>query len=141
MAVPHGKVTHIEIDNAAGSLVDLSSYCDEVGYPSEVSTHETTTFKKNSVTRIVGLADGSLSMSGPYDPTIDAHMNNLKNAFRDGTITSATYKYGPEGNATGKRQYTGELVLKSYEVNSPVGEPPTFSAEFDFTGDQSSTTF
>ncbi len=49
MAFGHGKNTHFELGSAGSesTTVDLSSYLDEVGFPSEVETGETTTFGKN----------------------------------------------------------------------------------------------
>jgi hypothetical protein len=132
MAV-HGKNTHVEIDNAGGSLVDLSAYIDSEDLSRQADTAETTTFEKDSKTYIPGLKDGSFSLSGPWDATLDAHM--------DGILGKAgTFEISPAGDGSGAVKYSGEAICTDYSGSNPVGDKVTWSAEFQITGDVTRST-
>lgn len=126
----HGSDTDFRLDDSGGVLTDISSACDNVSFPRVRDSHETTTFKKDSKTYLSGLKGATISVSGKYDPTADAV---LEAAYDDGGEKS--FQYGPAGEATGAKKYTGECICTSYEVQSPVGDVATFSAEFQVTGD------
>lgn len=137
----HGKSAAFKIDNAAGTLTDISDVLDEIGFPREVETGETTTFGNQAKTYVVGLSDSTISLSGKFDATVDAHLTALIAALQDGTLDSASYEYGPEGTASGRTKYTGEVLVTSYEVSSPVGDVITFSVELQGTGPVTRGTF
>lgn len=141
MPFVHGKVSVFKLDNSAGSLQDLSAYCDSVDFPQTLETAEVTTFGDNAKEYIVGLADSTLSVSGSWDPTLDAHMSGVLAAMAAGTQTTATFEYGPEGSAATKVKYTGECIITSYSGASAVADKVTFSAEFQVTGAVTRTTF
>lgn len=143
MAFAHGKSTKFQLDSSAGSLVDLSTYCDNVTMPRSVETGETTTFSASGAakTYIIGLNDATISVSGKWDSALDSHMEALRAAQAAGTNLSATFEYGPAGGTAGLVKYTGESLLTSYEVDSPVGDVVTFSAELQVTGVITRTTF
>lgn len=141
MAFKHGKNTIIQLDNAAGSLANLSAYCDEVGFPRETEAAETTTFGSQDKTYIVGLSDATISLSGKFDPTMDAHAEQARAALASGSITSLSYEYSPTGSASGMPKYAGEALITSYEVSSPVGDVVTFSLELQSTGTVTRTTY
>lgn len=133
MAFRHGKGAAFKLDSSAGSLVDLSSYIDEVGFPQKVDTGVTTTFGKTAKTYIIGLTDGTISVKGKWDSTVDAHIVAVIAAQSAGTLASASFEYGPEGTASTRIKYTGESLVTSYEVSSPVGDVVTFSMELQVT--------
>lgn len=124
MAFRHGKNTSFKVDNSGGSLTDISAYLTEVGFPQTIETAETTTYGKSAKTYIVGLSDSTISISGNFDSTVDAHLAGIKG------VETVSFEYGPEGSAAGRVKYTGEAILTSYETSSPVGDVVTFSAEF-----------
>lgn len=137
----HGKNAYFQLDNAAGSLVDLSAYCDDIGFPQEVSADETTTFGSADKTYIVGLGDAKLSVSGKFDATLDAHMQGVIAALKAGTNASSSFVFGPEGSATGKVKYSGESIVTSYEVSEKVSDVVEFKAELQITGAVTRGTF
>lgn len=143
MAFVHGKNTAFKLDNAAGSLQDLSTFLDDVTFPKTIETGETTTYQVDgsAKTYIVGLTDATVSLSGKFDATVDAHFAALVAAQLAGTNTSATFEYGPAGGGSGAIKYTGEAVVTSYEVSTPVADVVTFSAELQVTGKVTRTTF
>lgn len=141
MAFRHGKNAAFKLDNSSGSIVDLSAYLDEVSMPRSIETGETTVFGNNAKTYITGLSDATISLSGKFDSTVDAHFANLIAALQNGTLASATFEYGKEGTTAGRVKYTGEALVTSYEVSSPVADVVTFSAELQVTGDITRTTW
>lgn len=131
MAFRHGKNAVFKVDNSGGTLTDISAYCDEVSLPRSIETAETTTFgvTGGSKTYVTGLNDATISVSGKFDSTVDAHLVGIL-----GQEASVSFEYGPEGSTSTRIKFTGEAILTSYEVGSPVGDVVTFSAEFQCTG-------
>lgn len=143
MAFVHGKNTYFQLDSSAGSLVNLSTYLTDVGFPKSIETAETTTFgvSGSSKTYIVGLNDTTVSLSGNWDSVLDAHFAGVISAQAAGTQATGTFEYGPAGSTAGLVKYTGECIVTSYEVSNPVGDVVTFSAELQVTGAVTRTTF
>jgi hypothetical protein len=125
----HGKSTVFKVDNAAGTLTNISDTLTDVSFPQTIETAETTSFGSNAKTYIVGLSDSSLSVSGNFDATVDAHL-----AAVVGQAATLSFEYGPEGSANGSVKYTGECIMTSYEKSGAVGDVVTYSAEFQVTG-------
>jgi hypothetical protein len=137
----HSKLSVFWLDTAGGTLTDISTYCDEVGFPEEMDLVETTTFGATSKTYLLGFADGKITISGNWDRTIDVQLSAIKSAFRAGTLASVTFEYGPEGASSGDKKYTGEAVMVNYEKNSAVKDQVKFSAEFQITGAVTDTNY
>lgn len=136
MAFVHGKSGYFRLDNSGGTLTDISSYLDNISFPENVETGETTTFGNASKTYVVGLKDSTISLSGKWDSTLDAHLNGVF-----GQAASLTFEFGPAGSTGGFVKYTGECLMTSYEVTTPVGDVVTFSCELQVTGNVTRTTF
>ena len=128
MAFRHGKSAVFKVDNSGGTLTDISAYLNEISFPQSIETAETTTYGKSAKTYIVGLSDATISVSGVWDATVDAHLSGVR-----GQEASLSFEYGPEGSTSTRVKYTGECYLTSYETSSPVGDVVTFSAEFQVT--------
>lgn len=141
MSFRHGRSSYFQLDNSAGSLVDLSNRLDEVSISRSVETGEITTFGANAKSYIVGLADGTISISGKFHSDIDAHIQGVIAALSAGTLASASWQYrasSATASATNP-QYSGEALITSYEVSSSVSDVVTFSLELQITGDVTRT--
>ena len=125
----HGKSTSFKVDNSGGSLTDISDTLTDVSFPQTIETAETTSFGSNAKTYIVGLSDATLSVSGNFDATVDAHLAGIA-----GQAATVSFEYGPEGTTSTFVKYTGEAILTSYEKSGAVGDVVTYSAEFQVTG-------
>ncbi len=125
----HGKSTVFKVDNNAGTLTDISNTLTDVSFPQSVDTAETTAFGASAKTYIVGLTDGTFSVSGNFDATVDAHLAAIV-----GKADSVSYEYGPEGSTATYVKYTGEALLTSYEKSGAIGDVVNYSAEFQLTG-------
>jgi hypothetical protein len=130
----HGKGGVFKLDNSAGSLVDVSSVVEQVSLSYSVETGETTQFGNNSKTYITGLQDATVSISGKYDATFDAQFQGVVAALMAGTLTSASFEYGPEGSTSTRIKYSGEGLVTSYEVSASVGDVVSYSLELQCTG-------
>lgn len=138
MAFRHGKNASFKVDNSGGTLTDISAYLTDVSMPRSIETAETTTFgvTGGSKTYVTGLNDSTLSISGKFDSTVDAHLVGIL-----GQEASVSFEYGPAGTTAGYIKFTGESIMTKYDLSSPVGDVVTFSADFQITGSVTRATF
>lgn len=142
MANVMGKDSVIKIDNAAGSLTDMTTYVTNVdGLPGDVETDDTTTMGHQARTSIPGLkAASKVSVGFVWDDgtgasTVDGAMAAMYTAGGQLTgLGSISCEWSPGGTAAGKRKYSCEMWLKSYAITSTVGSKVTAKAEFEVTG-------
>jgi hypothetical protein len=125
----HGKSTVFKVDNAAGTLTNISDTLTDVSFPQTVDTAETSTFGSSAKSYVVGLTDSTLSVAGNFDATVDTHLAGVL-----GQAASLSFEYGPEGSTNGFVKYTGECILTSYEKSGAIGDVVSYSAEFQVTG-------
>lgn len=137
----HGKNAYFALDNASGSLISISDTLNDITMPRSIESAETTAFGAGDKTYITGLGDATVSLSGMFDATVDtliaADIANLKS----GSVASLSFEYGPSGSASGSPKFTGEAIITSYEVGSPVGDVISYSLELQVSGGVTGTTF
>lgn len=135
MAFTHGKKSVFKIDNAAGSLTDISAYCEEVSLSRDIETAETTTFGNDAKTYITGLTDATISLSGKFDAagatTVDGVLSGI---IGSASTVSWAYRTNSASTSATNPEYQGEGILTSYEITGSVGDAVTFSAEVQCTG-------
>ena len=131
MAFVHGKTAVFKLDDSGGTLRDLSAYLNDVGFPRNIDTAETTTFgvSGSSKTYIVGLNDATISVSGLFDATADGYLAGVL-----GQSATLSFEYGPAGSTGGNIKYSGECIMTSYEVSASVGDAVQATAQFQVTG-------
>jgi hypothetical protein len=125
----HGKTASFKVDNAAGSLTDISDTLNSVSFPREAETLETTSFGSSDRTYVVGFKNQTISVEGSFDATVDTHLAAVL-----GQEATLSFEYGPEGTASTRTKYTGECLMTSYETSAGIGDVVSFSAEFQITG-------
>ena len=125
----HGKSTVFKVDNSGGTLTDISNTLTDVSFPQSVDTAETSAFGSSAKTYVVGLTDATISVSGMFDATVDAHLNGIL-----GQAATVSFEYGPEGSTSPNVKYTGECILTSYEKSGSIGDMVSYSAEFQVSG-------
>lgn len=141
MAFVHGKNGSFELDNSAGTLTQLDTISNEFSFSQSIETAETTVFGNNAKTYITGLNDATISLSGMFDATSAAVIEGTIAALIDGTNASATLVLGPEGNAAGKKSYSQEVLVTSFDIGVPVGDVVSLSVEFQRTGNTTFSTY
>ena len=131
MAFVAARSSSFKLDNAAGSLTDISAYVDSVsGIANTTDMAETTTFGATSKTFQGTLRNGdSISVSGKWDATLNTQITALL-----GLSTSSTFEYSPAGPTAALPKCTGECFVSSYEVSSSVADLVTFSLSLQITG-------
>ena len=129
MAFVHGKNSVFKLDNASGSLTDISAFVNNVDFPETADVAETSVLGASNKTYIVGLKDATISISGLFDATVDAILGAVV-----GQTATLSYEYSPEGTASGKVKYTGEAILTNYALSSPVGDVVAYSADLQCSG-------
>lgn len=137
----HGKDAQFRIDGTAGTLVNISNTLNEITMPREIETAETTAFGNGDKTYITGLADATISLSGMFDATTDSTINGDIANLKSGSVATLSFEYGPSGSAGGSPKFTGEALITSYEIGSPVGDVVTYSLELQVTGGVTAGTF
>lgn len=135
MAFIHGKKSKFSVDNSAGTLIDISAYCEEVTLSNEIDTAETSTFGSTHKTYVTGLIGASLSVSGRFDAagatTVDSVLAGIL-----GQEASVSFEYQPSNAAVSATnpKYSGEAICTNYEVSGGVGDMVGFTADFVITG-------
>ena len=128
MAFIHGK-SAIVLHND----YNLSQYFNDASTSRSIETAETTAFGASAKSYIVGLQDGTISLSGMFDGAanaIDAEMTAIIGT-NDGSIV--TIAVGGS-LAIGERVLSAGGELTSYEVTSPVGDVVSANAEIQVDG-------
>jgi predicted secreted protein len=132
----HGKNAQFEL---AGT--NLSTTLNEITLPREIETAETTAFGTQDKTYITGLSDATVSLSGMFDATTDSAISTIIANLKSGSIASASFTYGPSGSVASSPKFTGDALVTSYEISSPVGDVVTYSLELQCTGAVTGTTY
>ena len=128
-----GKAAVFSIDDTAGTARDISDVLNSIDFPETTDTAEVTAFGASSRSYIVSLESATISISGMYDATVDGYLKG------GAEPASRTFTYKP-GVTSGDAIYSGECILTSYSLSSPVGDVNTFSADFQVTGTVTRTT-
>lgn len=123
----HGKGAKIYITDSAATERDISSAVSNVSMPKSADTAETSALGDAAKTYVAGLKDGTLSIDGTRDTTIEGYVDGVI-----GVVTA--FAYLPEGSATGKIKYSGTVIGTSYEPSSSVDDANKWSSEFQVSG-------
>jgi hypothetical protein len=127
----HGSVAVVKLGDAANTVTDITAYVDTTGLPRSVDSVETTTLGATQKTYIPGLKDGTLPLSGPFDPTIDALLDGI---LRKAGRLFEFYPIGNTGGAGTNVKYAGAGIVTKYDISTPVSGRADFSADFQQSG-------
>lgn len=128
-----GTVAKLYIDDSAGASTDVSAYLDDSGFTEEIDALETTTYGDTKREYIAGLEDGSISLSGPWNVTLDGLLNGIRRRVVD-FIYYPAGEAGVGGADATHPSYTGQCLITSYETSAPVDGRLDFSAELQQSG-------
>lgn len=140
MAFSPGYKGDFRLDNAAGSLTNLQPYIDTVSVSQPTETIDVSVLGTVSKAFIAGMQDGSISISGPYDPAISTHLSGIRAAQAAGTA-GFSFQWGPGGAIAGQAKVTGEALLTSFDLSTGVTGRSEYSASLQITGAVTNASF
>ena len=128
------KDLRIKIDNAAGSLTDITSYLSSASLRAVQDTIEDTSLGDEERSYLFGLAGASVPLSGMVNTTTDAIFGPLVGNRTTATKTLEYRAYPTNSTGSVGRFYNGEVLLTSVEYSGSVNSLETFSTEAVFDG-------
>ena len=123
----HGKGIAVFIDQ-----YNFSSYFGDLTASNNVETAETTTFGDSAKNYIIGLEDGTVSLSGWFESTASTGTDQYFASVL-GSTTKQKVIIAPAGHSVGARAILVQSDDTSYEVNSAIGDVVKASTEFQST--------
>ena len=132
MAFKHGRLFEITVATKA-----LSTYCDTADLSLKVETADVTTGTAAYKAYIAGLAGGTLTLSGSYDPTVTSGPASVLFAQialnQAGTVTAVTFY--PAGNNAGQgTSHTFNALVTDYKEAAKMNAAVRFDATLLVTG-------
>jgi hypothetical protein len=77
----HAKYIKVKLDNAAGTLTDITPYCNSIGTVGlTYDSQDVTAFSDGSKNIVIGQPGAPLTIGGPFDTVIHAHMIAINGA-------------------------------------------------------------
>lgn len=128
----------VRIDNAAGSLADITSYLSSASIRSVQDAIEDTGMADEERQYLFGLAGATIPLAGMVNTTTDAIFGPLNGNRTTATKTIEYKAYSI--NSTTARYYNGEVLITSVEYSGSVNSLETFSCEATFDGAVNRTT-
>ena len=123
----HGKGTKVYVDE-----FDLTTYFNSSDVALTNETAEVTAFSDTSKAYILGLADGTLSLSGMWSKDTDGSDEEL-HALLGSTTTPIVTVANPLG--LGNRATVAKAHEVNYSISNPVADVSTITADFQGSTD------
>lgn len=117
---------------------DLSAYTSESEIPRTTDTHDVTGYGADAHAFSAGLNNATATASGTYDTTAGTGPRATFLAVYAGNV-AVTVVRQPEGTGAGKPQDSFSAILTSYTETNPVADMIKWKADFQVTGDITTT--
>lgn len=124
----HGKSTGVLMDE-----FDLSSFFNSVDVASSIETAETTAFGATAKSYIVGLRDGTVSLSGMFSQDANGSDAELEDVL--GATTTPLLTVQLDSGTIGNRAVIAKAHSTNYSISSPVADIVTVTADFNASTD------
>ena len=128
------KDMRIRIDNAAGSLTDITSYLSSASLRAVQDTIEDTAMGDDERQYLFGLAGATVPLAGMVNTTTDGIFGTLVGNRTTATKTLEYRAYYTNSTGTVGRFYNGEVLVTSIEYAGSTNSLETFSCEATFDG-------
>lgn len=115
----------IKIDNAAGSLTDITAYLSSASIRGVQDVIEDTSMGDEEKSYLFGQAGATVPLAGMINTTTDGIFGTL---IGNRTTATKTFQY----TAYTGRVYRGEILVTSVEFSGSTNSLQTFSAEGTF---------
>lgn len=131
MAFTHGSRSVFKLeDGPGGTMQEISQALNESGVDQSIDVEETSVFGEDAKSYVVGLEDGTISLSGHFSTDSGHAYDVLKGIKRE----VVGFEYLPEGDDSGKPKLSGSCILTSFNVSSSVNGKVDVSASLQVTG-------
>ncbi len=149
MSAKHGSKAFFSLTDVGGTARTISPYVNTSGLQKKIDTVDTTGQGQGSAPSksfIPGLSETDIPIEVNFDDTANVGTDAVLGAIADaGGVqtdgTLLTFIYGPQGNSSGQRKYTGSCILNSYDESAPAGGKVSIKANLKVTGAVTRTTF
>jgi hypothetical protein len=123
----------IRTDNTAATFpADEVDGANSVEYSPTLDLLDVSAFNDGQAkTKLGAMRDGSISLSGDYEPTATPNQR-IVTAAGDGSSVWATVNFNPGGGA-GTVGFRVECKVANFKIGAAVADRVTFSAELQFT--------
>jgi len=130
----HPVVAYLKASASAAIAGDEVNGLNNVGYSPTVDLLDVTDFQDTTgfKLKLAGLKDGSISLSGDYEPT-DAPQGLIPSSWSSGASVWCTLHFNPSGSASTKG-FQVECKVESFEITAAVDGKVEFSCSLQFTG-------
>ena len=125
----HGKSGFFSVTDTGGSVRNLSSGLDSASIDRSADTAEVTSFGDDDRNYIAGLRGATISLSGTFASTYALRLDGML-----GNSTLTNWVYGPEGNTTGYRKYSGAGNVTSVSYSGSVDGKIDMSIDVQVSG-------
>ena len=122
----HGKGTDVYLDEFV-----MTPYFNSADVTLTNETAEVTSFGDSSKAYILGLADGTLSMSGLWTADTDGSDEELQAIL--GSASAANITIAEAGGTIGNRATIARCDEVNYAISNPVADVSTITADFQGT--------
>tara|TARA_R110002020_G_scaffold15995_3_gene56791 strand:- start:4493 stop:4900 length:408 start_codon:yes stop_codon:yes gene_type:complete len=129
----HGKDAVFKFDDSGGTLRTISDVLTDVSFSRSSDVAEVSAFSNSSKAYVSGLLDGTISLSGDYDSTVNGYFTGILGSEVD-------IEFYPIGTTGGYPKTSGKAILTSYDRNPDVAGSVSFSANFQLTGNMTEGT-
>lgn len=117
----------IKVDNAAGSLTDITAYLSSASIRAVQDTIEDSAMADEEKSYLFGQAGAGAPLAGMVNTTTDAMFGPL---IGNRTTATKTFQY----TAYTGRTYRGEILITSVEYSGSTNALQTFSVDSVFDG-------
>lgn len=132
MAFRHGKYTRVAYDGK-----DITLFLNEASETMTVDTAETSTFLTGAKTYVIGLVDGTVTLSGMFDADAadaeDRIDDYLSAVLGEGDELAMILPQG-DLDGVGSRVLFMKSETTNYEISSPIGDVVSVSIEMNADG-------
>lgn len=122
MGFVHGKGVEVLYGGAK-----LTSFFNDVSVSRNLDTAETSAFGDDAKTYVLGMEDGTLSLSGMFDGAEGAVDDTLRATI--GAASNDAVTVAPEGLTVGLRAFSAGAKQTTYDVSSPIGDVVSVSLD------------
>ena len=140
MAGYHGSKAVFTIEDAGGTARDISAYLDSTDLQRTFETADTTGMGGvTAKTFVVGPYDSKVPIKGTWDDAATTGSETVLGGLADagGVKTAGTLPQcvlSPAGTASGRKKYTFNAILQSYNEASPNNGKVNFSGTLQISG-------